>query len=99
MAASKAAGALIAILLFLPATAAAQDPVATGSWTYVPGTNDRINMDVVLNQGGPITFARFDLPVDVESATPTRAPAGTSCGKDPALPRRVRCAYGSGGVQ
>jgi hypothetical protein len=98
MAAFKAAGALITTLFLLAPATAAADPAASGDFT--PGANpNQVVLNLQLNDGGPVRFGAFDLPVTVVGGTPTQAPAGTSCGKDSAAPKRLRCSFGSGGWQ
>jgi hypothetical protein len=95
MAALKAAGALMAILLVLPATAAA-DPVGEGG--FFGGANpNQIILDLNLREGGPVQFGAFEFPVNVTGATQTAGPQGTTCGPDAGSPATMRCRFGGAG--
>src|SRR5687768_2146455 len=97
MAATKAAGALITMMLVLPATAAA-DPVGEGGFT--PGANpNQIILDLRLLSDGTVQFGRFDLPSAVTGSSAGTAPQGTSCGADATNHRRLRCGFGPNGWQ
>src|SRR5215210_2865433 len=95
MAALRVAYLTLALLALLPAAASA-DPAGAGEWR--PGGDPSVVIfDLQLNSDGTVRFAAIDLPSPVAGVTADRAPAGTSCRRDAAEARRVRCGFGPDG--